>query len=76
MKKIKTAVVGVGYLGRFHAQKHSALEQADLVAELAVSNHPTKDFKLLLFRQAGLKQDVARFAMCLLFLCHGLNMGF
>lgn len=25
MKKLRTAVVGVGYLGRFHAQKHRAL---------------------------------------------------
>ncbi len=29
---IRTAVVGVGYLGRFHAQKYAALEQARLVA--------------------------------------------
>jgi predicted dehydrogenase len=30
-KKVKCAVVGVGYLGRFHAQKYKALEGADLV---------------------------------------------
>ena len=31
MKKLRTAVVGVGYLGRFHAQKHRALDGVDLV---------------------------------------------
>jgi predicted dehydrogenase len=32
MKKIRAAVVGVGYLGRFHAQKYAALPDCDLVA--------------------------------------------
>ena len=31
MSKLRTAVVGVGYLGRFHAQKHKALDSIDLV---------------------------------------------
>ena len=31
MKKIKTGVIGVGYLGRFHAQKYQSLEEVDLV---------------------------------------------
>jgi len=31
MEKIRTAVVGVGYLGRFHAQKYAALEGSELV---------------------------------------------
>ena len=31
MNKIKCAVVGVGYLGRFHAQKYKAIEEAELV---------------------------------------------
>lgn len=31
MSKIRTAVVGVGYLGRFHAQKHAAIEKCELV---------------------------------------------
>jgi predicted dehydrogenase len=30
--KIKAAVVGVGYLGKFHAEKYAASSQADLVA--------------------------------------------
>ncbi len=32
MKKLKTAVVGVGYLGRFHAEKFAVLPEAELVA--------------------------------------------
>lgn len=31
MKKIRTAVVGVGYLGRFHAQKYASLPHVELV---------------------------------------------
>ncbi|CAG36666.1 Gfo/Idh/MocA family oxidoreductase [Desulfotalea psychrophila] len=31
MKIIKAAVIGVGYLGRFHAQKYAALEGVELV---------------------------------------------
>ncbi len=31
MKKIRAAVVGVGYLGRFHAQKYAALDSCELV---------------------------------------------
>jgi len=31
VSKLRTAVVGVGYLGRFHAQKHRALDSVDLV---------------------------------------------
>ncbi|HEY3809507.1 MAG TPA: Gfo/Idh/MocA family oxidoreductase [Steroidobacteraceae bacterium] len=31
MAKIRAAVVGVGYLGRFHAQKYAALEDCELV---------------------------------------------
>lgn len=31
MNKLRAAVVGVGYLGRFHAQKHAALEEVELV---------------------------------------------
>jgi predicted dehydrogenase len=32
VSKVRTAVVGVGYLGRFHAQKHRALDNIELVA--------------------------------------------
>jgi len=32
MQPIRTAVIGVGYLGRFHAQKYAALPESQLVA--------------------------------------------
>lgn len=32
MNKIRCAVIGVGYLGRFHAQKYQLLPNADLIA--------------------------------------------
>ncbi len=32
MKKLRTAVVGVGYLGRFHAEKYAQIPEAELVA--------------------------------------------
>ncbi len=32
MKKIRCAVIGVGYLGRFHAQKYQLIPNAELVA--------------------------------------------
>lgn len=31
-KRLKTAVIGVGYLGRFHAQKYRQIEESELVA--------------------------------------------
>lgn len=32
MKQLRAAVIGVGYLGRFHAQKYAALDGVELVA--------------------------------------------
>jgi predicted dehydrogenase len=32
VNKLKTAVIGTGYLGKFHAAKYASLEQAELVA--------------------------------------------
>jgi predicted dehydrogenase len=32
MEKIRTAVIGAGYLGRFHAQKYAAIERSQLMA--------------------------------------------
>jgi predicted dehydrogenase len=37
MQKVRTAVIGVGYLGRFHAQKYAALPAAELVAVVDAS---------------------------------------
>ncbi len=42
MKKLRTAVVGVGYLGRFHAQKYAALANAELVAVVDASAETTQ----------------------------------
>src|ERR1700723_2960596 len=42
-KKIRTAVVGVGYLGKFHAQKYACLPQSHLIAVCDVNSesaHP------------------------------------
>lgn len=36
MSKIHTAVIGVGYLGRFHAEKYAQLEDSELVAVVDV----------------------------------------
>ncbi len=36
MDKIRTAVIGVGYLGRFHAQKYADLPESELVAVVDV----------------------------------------
>lgn len=32
MQKVRTAVIGVGYLGRFHAQKYASLPDSQLIA--------------------------------------------
>ena len=37
MRKVRTAVIGVGYLGRFHAQKYAVLPQSQLVAVVDAS---------------------------------------
>ncbi len=39
MKRTRCAVIGVGYLGRFHALKYAALENAELVAVVDTSAH-------------------------------------
>lgn len=31
IKKIKAGVIGVGYLGKFHAQKYAGMEGVELV---------------------------------------------
>jgi predicted dehydrogenase len=37
MEKMRTAVIGAGYLGRFHAQKYAAVERSRLVAIVDVN---------------------------------------
>lgn len=39
MPKIRCAVIGVGYLGRFHAQKYQMLDDAELVAVCDVNEN-------------------------------------
>ncbi len=40
MKPLRAAVIGTGYLGRFHAQKYAALPEAELVA--VVDSNPER----------------------------------
>jgi predicted dehydrogenase len=42
MKKIRAAVIGVGYLGRFHAQKYAALADCELVAVVDADTEAAK----------------------------------
>ncbi|MGH8208588.1 MAG: Gfo/Idh/MocA family protein [Steroidobacteraceae bacterium] len=60
MKKIRAAVIGVGYLGRFHAQKYARAAECELVAvadshqdarekvAAEVGTHPVADYRELL----------------------------
>ena len=43
MKKIKTAVIGVGYLGKFHAQKYASLENSELLAVVDANEATAKE---------------------------------
>ena len=40
MSALRTAVIGVGYLGNFHAQKYAAIPDVDLVG--VVDNDPKR----------------------------------
>ena len=42
MSKIKCAVIGVGYLGRFHAQKYQLLDSAELVGVCDVNSETSQ----------------------------------
>ncbi|MEA5113434.1 MAG: Gfo/Idh/MocA family oxidoreductase [Geobacteraceae bacterium] len=42
-KKIRTAVVGVGYLGGFHAEKYAQLENSQLVAVVDLDGNRAKE---------------------------------
>jgi predicted dehydrogenase len=43
MSKLRAGVIGVGYLGRFHAQKYAALENVDLVGVADVSRERAEE---------------------------------
>jgi predicted dehydrogenase len=44
MEKIKTAVVGTGYLGKFHAEKYASLENSELVVVCDSDEKTVKKF--------------------------------
>lgn len=46
MNKIKCAVIGVGYLGKFHAQKYKLLDDAELIAICDVNENVCKEQSL------------------------------
>jgi predicted dehydrogenase len=43
MNKLRAAVIGVGYLGRFHAQKYASLEDVDLVGVVDASRERAEE---------------------------------
>lgn len=43
MKKLKCAVIGTGYLGKFHAEKYASLDQCELVAIVDVDQQVAKE---------------------------------
>jgi predicted dehydrogenase len=53
MKKVRTAVIGVGYLGRFHAQKYAALPESELVAVV----DPDADTRERVAREVGCRAE-------------------
>ena len=60
MKKIRTAVIGVGYLGKFHAQKYAQLESSELIAVCDANLDVAKNivlfgdgYQFLSFRDGG-----------------------
>ena len=43
MKKIKCAVIGTGYLGKFHAEKYAAIPDCELVAVVDINEQAAKE---------------------------------
>ncbi len=43
MKKVKVGVVGVGYLGKFHAEKYAKMDQVDLVGVCDANKEVAED---------------------------------
>jgi len=43
MERLRAGVIGVGYLGRFHAQKYAALEDVELVGVVDVSRERAEE---------------------------------
>lgn len=55
--KIRVAVVGVGYLGKFHAEKYAASEEADLIAVVDVDERRAREIAGPLGTQALTKYE-------------------
>lgn len=49
---LKTGVIGVGYLGRFHAEKYAALPEAELIGVADINPHRTQEVARALNTQA------------------------
>lgn len=43
MKKLKCAVIGAGYLGKFHAEKYASLPDCELVAVVDINENAAKE---------------------------------
>lgn len=43
MKKIKSAVIGAGYLGKFHAEKYASLPDSELIAVVDVNQQAAEE---------------------------------
>ena len=89
MSKLRTAVVGVGYLGRFHAQKHRLLDSVELVAvcdrdsersrsvAAEVGTTAVQDYRDLLGRVDAVTiaaTTAEHFALAAFFLEHGVHV--
>jgi len=42
MNKIKCAVIGTGYLGKFHAEKYASIPDCELVAVVDINEEAAK----------------------------------
>ena len=43
MKKIRVGVVGVGYLGKFHAEKYAQMEDVELVGVVDINSSKAEE---------------------------------
>jgi predicted dehydrogenase len=88
VSKLRTAVVGVGYLGRFHAQKHRSLDTVELVAvcdrdaersraiAAEVQTNAVQDYRELIGKVDAVTiaaTTAEHFAMARFFLEHGVH---
>ena len=54
MQKIRAAVIGVGYLGRFHAQKYAQAAECELVAVADARQEAREKVAALIFCMTAL----------------------